>query len=178
MKAIQDISAMSIKQGIESGKLDPSLIMWQVYTLADHISETNTKLHNSIKQQDEREKRWAERFDSHQQTETKLCHIIESQSENIAMMHEAIKSLNDELKQINKEISIVRRNTEDIEKIQLDAKEFKKELIALKNDQIENKKDIESINRRLNSFLKNINRVIIFLITSIIAAILSKIFIK
>jgi len=178
MKAIQDISAMSLKHGIESGKLDPALIMWQVYTLADHIAETNNKLNNSLKNQDEREERWAERFDKHQKTETKLCHIIESQTENIAMMHESIKSLNDELKAINKEISIVKTNTKDIEQIQLEVKESRKKILELNDCQISNTKDIENLKTRLNSVMKNLNRVIIFVTTTVIGAIFSRLFIK
>lgn len=164
MKEIQDISAMSIKQGIESGKLDPSLIMWQVYTLADHISETNTKLNNSIKQQDEREKRWAERFDSHQKTETKLCHIIETQSENIAMLHESMKQLNAEMKQITKDIFIVKRNTKDIEQMQTDYKALSLRL-----------NEIDTVQKNLKNTLAYIVSIFTLILGSIISIIIKKV---
>jgi chromosome segregation ATPase len=164
MKALQDISAMSIKEGIKTGKLDPSLIMWQVYTLADNISETNKKLSNSLRQQDEREKRWAERFDDHQKTESKLCHIIESQSENIAMMHESIKHLNDEVKEINKDLATVKRNTQDIEKIQDDFKQFRDKLNMLETTQI-----------NLKNTLKYIVSIFTLIAGSIISVIIKKV---
>ena len=164
MKEIQDINVMAIKQGIESGKLDPSLIMWQLYTLDDHISETNLKLNNSIKQQDERENRWADRFDSHQKTETKLCHIIESQSENIAMMHESIKSLNDEMKQITKDIFIVKRNTKDIEQMQTDYKGLSLRL-----------NEIDTVQKNLKNTITYIVSIFTLILGSIISIIIKKV---
>ena len=164
MKEIQDINLMAIKQGIESGKLDPSLIMWQLYTLDDHISETNLKLNNSIKQQDERENRWADRFDSHQKTETKLCHIIESQSENIAMMHESIKSLNDEMKQITKDIFIVKRNTKDIEQMQTDYKGLSLRL-----------NEIDTVQKNLKNTITYIVSIFTLILGSIISIIIKKV---
>ena len=164
MKEIQDINVMAIKQGIESGKLDPSLIMWQIWRLTDEIENTNTKLNNSVKQQDEREKRWAERFDSHQQTETKLCHIIESQSENIAMMHESIKSLNDEMKQITKDIFIVKRNTKDIEQMQTDYKGLSLRL-----------NEIDTVQKNLKNTITYIVSIFTLILGSIISIIIKKV---
>ena len=155
---------MAIKQGIESGKLDPSLIMWQIWRLTDEIENTNTKLNNSVKQQDEREKRWAERFDSHQQTETKLCHIIESQSENIAMMHESIKSLNDEMKQITKDIFIVKRNTKDIEQMQTDYKGLSLRL-----------NEIDTVQKNLKNTITYIVSIFTLILGSIISIIIKKV---
>jgi len=164
LKEIQDINVMAIKQGIESGKLDPSLIMWQIWRLTDEIENTNTKLNNSVKQQDEREKRWAERFDSHQQTETKLCHIIESQSENIAMMHESIKSLNDEMKQITKDIFIVKRNTKDIEQMQTDYKGLSLRL-----------NEIDTVQKNLKNTITYIVSIFTLILGSIISIIIKKV---
>ena len=164
MKEIQDINVMAIKQGIESGKLDPSLIMWQIWRLTDEIENTNTKLNNSVKQQDEREKRWAERFDSHQKTETKLCHIIESQSENIAMMHESIKSLNDEMKQITKDIFIVKRNTKDIEQMQTDYKGLSLRL-----------NEIDTVQKNLKNTITYIVSIFTLILGSIISIIIKKV---
>jgi predicted RNase H-like nuclease (RuvC/YqgF family) len=155
---------MAIKQGIESGKLDPSLIMWQIWRLTDEIENTNTKLNNSVKQQDEREKRWAERFDSHQKTETKLCHIIESQSENIAMMHESIKSLNDEMKQITKDIFIVKRNTKDIEQMQTDYKGLSLRL-----------NEIDTVQKNLKNTITYIVSIFTLILGSIISIIIKKV---